>query len=400
MYFPDLCLLQLINTVNPEFAAWTEDYLTAWSVVVSRDGSVGEEETKVLTDRLFTALEKFGASRAASPWELLTWLPGITGFDREHLRMFESQRPAEAEQATNQRRLGSSTYWRYYFSFSAPQNVMSDADIQQIIELAASDYSALEARLLDSVTDNGISSRTWFEHILTRLTPGLTENSGDMVQRNLLTFFFRCSDRILPFYRERNLFFRQEDIGIDSLVTQLIQQLMSGRRRETVRFISRLFRKAEAFAWAALYLRDFLRKHSAQGTNKTEPFTAEEAEQLRLALTTRLKETRIRKELSQVPYLSIFLSAWAELAGDEVVREWACEISLTDRAFLQMLLNLRTPVSSSNRGQYLKLNLDHVSRFLGVPVRERLRDIKAQQIPALSGMTAAIEDAIRMNEEH
>ncbi|EOC1568731.1 pilA-like protein [Cronobacter dublinensis] len=400
VYFPDLCLLQLINTVNPEFAAWTEDYLTAWSVVVSLDDAVGEEETKVLTDRLFTALEKFGASRAASPWELVTWLPGITGFDREHLRMFEIQRQAEAEQATNQRRLGSSTYWRYYFSFSAPQNVMSDADIQQIIELAASDYAALEARLLNSVTDNGISSRTWFEHILTRLTPGLTENAGAVVQRNLLTFFFRCSDRILPFYRERDLFYSQEDIGIDPLVTQLIQQLLSGRRRETIRFISRLFRKAEAFAWAAFYLRDFLPKRSARGTNQTELFTAEEAEQLRLALTTRLKEKRIRKELSQVPYLSIFLSAWTELAGDEVVTEWASEISLTDRAFLQMLLNLRTPVSSSNRGQYLKLNLDHVNRLLGVPVRERFRDIKAKQIPALSGMTAAIEDAIRMNEEH
>lgn len=400
VYFPDLCLLQLINTVNPEFAAWTEDYLTAWSVVVSIDDAVGEEETKVLTDRLFTALEKFGASRAASPWELVTWLPGITGFDREHLRMFDIQRQAEAEQAINQRRLGSSTYWRYYFSFSAPQNVMSDADIQQIIELAASDYAALEARLLNSVTDNGISSRTWFEHILTRLTPGVTEKAGTVVQRNLLTFFFRCSDRILPFYRERDLFFSREDIGIDPLVTQLIQQLLSGRRRETVRFISRLFRKAKAFAWAALYLRDFLPKRSARGTNQTEPFTAEEAEQLRLALTMRIKEKQIRKELSQVPYLSIFLSAWTELAGDEVVTEWASEISLTDRAFLQMLLNLRTPVSSSNRGQYLKLNLDHVNRFLGVPVRERLRDIKAKQIPALSGMTAAIEDAIRMNEEH
>ncbi|EKK4083447.1 pilA-like protein [Cronobacter dublinensis] len=400
VYFPDLCLLQLINTVNPEFAAWTEDYLTAWSVVVSIDDAVGEEETKVLTDRLFTALEKFGASRAASPWELVTWLPGITGFDREHLRMFDIQRQAEAEQATNQRRLGSSTYWRYYFSFSAPQNVMSDADIQQIIELAASDYAALEARLLNSVTDNGISSRTWFEHILTRLTPGVTEKAGTVVQRNLLTFFFRCTDRILPFYRERDLFFSPEDIGIDPLVTQLIQQLLSGRRRETVRFISRLFRKAKAFAWAALYLRDFLPKRSARGTNQTEPFTAEEAEQLRLALTMRIKEKQIRKELSQVPYLSIFLSAWTELAGDEVVTEWASEISLTDRAFLQMLLNLRTPVSSSNRGQYLKLNLDHVNRFLGVPVRERLRDIKAKQIPALSGMTAAIEDAIRMNEEH
>ncbi|MDI7386229.1 KAP family P-loop NTPase fold protein [Cronobacter dublinensis] len=400
VYFPDLCLLQLINTVNPEFAAWTEDYLTAWSVVVSLDDAVGEVETNELTARLFTALDKFGASRAASPWELHSWLPGITGFDRNTLQLFESQQPAEAEQATNQRRLRSSIYWRYYFSFSAPQNVMSDTDIQQIIELAASDYAALEARLLNSVTDNGISSRTWFEHILTRLTPGLTENSGDVVQRNLLTFFFRCTDRILPFYRERDLFYSREAIGIDPLVTQLIQQLLSGRRRETVRFISRLFRKAEAFAWAALYLRDFLPKRSAQGTNKTELFTAEETEQLRLALTTRLKETRIRKELSQVPYLSIFLAAWAELAGDEVVTEWASEISLTDRDFLQMLLNLRTAVSSSNRGQYLKLNLDHVNRFLGVSVRERFRDIKAKQIPALSGMTAEIEDAIQMNEEH
>ncbi|EJV9473448.1 pilA-like protein [Cronobacter sakazakii] len=400
VYFPDLCLLQLFNTVNPEFASWTEDYLTAWSVVVSRDGVVGEEETKVLTDRLFTALEKFGASRAASPWELLTWLPGINGFDREHLRMFESQRPAEAEQATNQRRLGSSIYWRYYFSFSAPQNVMSDADIQQIIELAASNYDALEARLMDSVTDNGISSRTWFEHILTRLTPGVTEKAGSVVQRNLLTFFFSCSDRILPFYHKRDIFFRQEKTGIDSLVTRLIQQLLSVRRRETMRFISRLFRKAEAYVWAAIYLRDFLPQRSAQRMNKTQLFTPEETEQLRLALTKRLKEKRIRKKLSQVPDLSIFLSAWAELAGDEVVTEWASEISLTDRDFLQMLLNLRTPVSSSNRGQYLKLNLDHVNHFLGVPVRERLHDIKAKQTPALSGMTAEIEDAIRMNEEH
>ncbi|WP_265094087.1 KAP family P-loop NTPase fold protein [Cronobacter dublinensis] len=400
VYFPDLCLLQLINTVNPEFAAWTEDYLTAWSVVVSRDGLVGEEETKVLTDRLFTALEKFGASRAASPWELVTWLPDITGFDKEHLRMFESQRQAEAEQATNQRRLGSSTYWRYYFSFSAPQNVMSDADIQQIIELAASDYAALEARLLNSVTDNGISSRTWFEHILTRFTPGVTEKAGSVVQRNLLTFFFRCSDRIMPFYRERNLFYRQEDIGIDPLVTQLIQQLLSDRRRETIRFISRLFRKAEAFVWAAIYLRAFLPKRSAQSKNQTELFTVEETEQLRLALTARLNEKGLRKKLQHVPYLSILLSAWTELAGDEVVREWGRATSQNNRDFLQMLLNLRTPVSSSNRGQYLKLNLDHVNRVLGIPAREKFRELKMKQIPALSGMTAEIEDAIRMNEEH
>lgn len=399
VYFPDLCLLQLINTVNPEFASWVEAYLTKWSMVVSRDGSVDEQETAVLINKLVTALKEFGASRAASAWELQAWLPGINGFNRDTLQLFESKQPSEMEQATNQRRLGSSIYWRYYFSFSAPQNVMSDADIQHIIELAASNYDALEARLMNSVTDNGISSQTWFEHILTRLTPGITEKAGAVVQRNLLTFFFRCSDRIMPFYRERDIFYRQENTGIDPLVTQLTQQLLSVRRRESMRFICRLFRKSEAFVWAAIYLRDFLPQRSAQRMNKAHLFTPDETELLRLALTARLKEKRIRKKLPHVPYLSIFLSTWAEISDDEVVKEWARETSLNDRDFLQMLLNFRTPVSSTNRGQYLKLNIDHVNQFLGLPAREKFQEIKAKQIPVLSGMTAEIEDAILMNEE-
>lgn len=399
VYFPDLCLLQLLNTVNPEFASWTETYLTAWSVVVSRDDSVEEKVRDVMKDTLMTALKAFGASRAASAWELHSWLPGITGFNKDTLLLFDSQHPADAEKATNQRRLGSSIYWRYYFSFSAPQNVMSDADIQEIIELAASNYDALETRLMNSVTDNGISSRSWFEHILTRLTPGVTEKAGAVVQRNLLTFFFRCSDRIMPFYRERDLFYRQENTGIDPLVTQLTQQLLAVRRRETMSFICRLFRRSEAFVWAAVYLRDFLPQRSAQRMNKTPLFTDEETEQLRLALTARLKEKRLQKKLPRVPYLSVFLSAWVWLSGDDIVREWASGISLTDRDFLQMLLNLRTPVSS-DRGQYMKLNLDHVNRFLGVPARERFLEIKAKQLPALSVMTAELEEAIRVDEEH
>lgn len=400
VYFPDLCLLQLINTVNPAFASWTEAYLTAWSMVVSRDGSVDEQEKAVQLDNLETALKEFGVSRAASMWELHSWLPGITGFNRGTLQLFERQQPAEAEQATNQRRLGSSIYWRYYFSFSAPQNVMSDADIKQIIALAAKNYDALEARLMESVTDNGISSRTWFEHILTRLTPGVTEKSGAEVQRNLLKFFFRCSDRILPFYRERDIFYRQENTGIDPLVTQLTHQLLSVRRRETMRFLCRLFRKSEAFVWAAIYLRNFLPQRNAQRNNQTSLFTAEETEMLRQALTARLKEKKIRKIIPHVPYLSIFLSVWAELSGDDVVSEWASETSLADRDFLQMLLNFRTAVSSSDQGEYLKLNLDHVNRILGMPAREKYREIKAKQIPALSGMILEIEDAILMNKEH
>ncbi|WP_240771449.1 hypothetical protein [Siccibacter turicensis] len=167
-----------------------------------------------------------------------------------------------------------------------------------------------------------------------------------------------------------------------------------------MRFLCRLFRKSEAFVWAAIYLRNFLPQRNAQRNNQTSLFTAEETEMLRQALTSRLKEKKIRKIISHVPYLSIFLSAWAELSGDDVVSEWASETSLADRDFLQMLLNFRTAVSSSNQGEYLKLNLDHVNRILGMPAREKYREIKSKQIASLSGMILEIEDAILMNEEH
>lgn len=399
VFFPDLCLLQLLNTVNPAFASWTELYLTEWSMVVNRDGYVSKEEQEALAQALDQALKNFGVSRARSMWELPSWLPGINGFDDKTVRLFKSVSGADAELANSQRRLCSSIYWRYYFSFSAPQNVMSDADLQEIIKLADRSYKALETRLMESVTTNGISSRTWFEHILTRLTPLVTGKANTRVQRNLLKFFFRCSDRILPFYQSRDIFFRQEKTGIDALVTQLARQQLSASRRKAMVFIRQLFGNAEAFGWAAVYLRQSLPAGSADYLDEKTIFTVEEHEQLRQALKERLTDNSVQKKITAIPYLSGFLYAWRYIAGAETVSEWISGVILNDREFLQMLLNLRTAVSSSNLGDYLRLDLTRLSSVFGISgLAERFDQIKGRRAPDLFSMIKEVEDAISLND--
>lgn len=381
--------------MNPTLSNWVEHYLTEWSVVTTRDGHVSDDERLELTGNLTKALSCFGAIQARSVWELHDWLPGIEGFDEKTLSLFIPVSGNAQERASLQRRLASPVYWRYYFSFSAPQNVMSDADIQDILALAGSDYDALERRLSDSVTANGISSRTWFEHILTRLTPAVTAKARPCAQRNLLKFLFRCSDKIIPFYRERDIFFRRESLGIDTLVSQLIVQLKQRQPSMAMSYVSRLVRDAEAFAWATTYLCHLGRQ--ADG----DPVSRAELADLIMMIRIRLAEKSVRQKLAEIPYLASFIYAWREISYSdkekEEVRDWIAGEHLDDRAFLQMLLNMRTPVSSTELGTYLRLDLPALQQFFGATgLKARLAQIKDDDEEALRDMAAMVDEAIKL----
>lgn len=394
IFFPDLCLIQLLVTVNPALATWVEHYLTEWSIVENRDGDVSDEDQVALAENLRQALRHFGSIQARHIYELHDWLPGIEGFDDKTLRLFSSEARSNSERANAQRRLGSPVYWRFYFSFSAPQNVMSDADIKDLLTLAASNYTALERRLLNSITANGVSSRTWFEHILTRLTPVMTKSAGSHAQKNLLQFLFRCSDSIIPFYRERDLFFRPEELGLYTLASQLITQLKKRQPALAMSYISRLFRDARAFAWATCYLSVI----SRQGDG--DPVTREELSHLCLMMKIRLEDDDVRHAQAQISHLSGFLNAWRDVIGLEEMRAWVREAILDDRAFLQMLLNLRTAVSSSNLGTYLRLNMEALQNVFGITgVEKRLDHIKNVGEDTLQKMVAEVENAMKLNNE-
>ncbi|MGO8657433.1 hypothetical protein ACC771_17700, partial [Rhizobium ruizarguesonis] len=63
---------------------------------------------------------------------------------------FQTDDPRKESMTTAQRRLASPVYWRYYFAFSAPGNVLSEEEILEIVRLAAEDRDALTRRLLES----------------------------------------------------------------------------------------------------------------------------------------------------------------------------------------------------------------------------------------------------------
>lgn len=264
------------------------------------------------------------------------------------------------------------------------------------MKLAACNYAGLKKRLLESVTSNGVSSRTWFEHILTRLSPSVTVGAETSAKRNLVKFFFSCSDQVLPWYRARDIFFRQEKIGIDGLVSQLALQMITRDRRRAINFICRCFRQTRAFVWATVFLRN-IRANSAQGD---AVFTQDEITIFCTALSERLQEKHIQEKMPDVPYLATFLYAWRDIAGEQTVAQWISGVDQNDRDFLKMLLNLRTAVSSSNQGDYLRLDLDVIGTVFGITgLMERFENIKARQEASLTGMVSGVEDAILLNKD-
>ncbi|EAR8887220.1 hypothetical protein E3V29_18210 [Salmonella enterica] len=244
------------------------------------------------------------------------------------------------------------------------------------------------------MTSNGISSRTWFEHILTRLTPSVTDTAGPRAQLNLLQFLLSCSDRIIPFYRNREFLLRLEELGMDALASQLILQLKQHRPGLAMCRISRLFRDAAAYGWATIYLR------SVSLQRDGDPVSREELSDLFLMMKVRLADKGIRQDLAGLPFLNSFLYAWREIVGSQEVSDWLRGESLDDRKFMSMLLNLRTGVTCSSRGFYLRLNMDRLhDEFNVTGLEERLARIRATDDVSLKNMLDMVDEAISLNAE-
>lgn len=101
------------------------------------------------------------------------WVPGISGGLTENpVKLFARTGPQESAMQTAGKRLSSQVYWRYYFAFSAPQNVLSPQIFDQLFTLAGQPQKQQELAecLLGYIQSKNLSSRTWFEHIITQLT--------------------------------------------------------------------------------------------------------------------------------------------------------------------------------------------------------------------------------------
>ena len=371
VYLPDLSFLQLIRTTNPGLYDWIEEYLTERAVVESGDGSVSEEEQKLLEQNLLECLSHFRSSEAKSVTSLSRWVPGISGFQANIHKLFAQADDEEKAMMTANRRLGSNAYWRYYFAFSSPQNVLSPTYFDELFRKSRvpEEYPAMSRELLDRINSNGVSSRTWFEHILSQLTWPMINGHTAAECSGLLTFFFNTGDEIHARYRQRNRWFSRYDLDVNRVADRLLKRMMDDDRTKAMESRLSLTKKGTAWVWIANYIRDLLWQNGLVG-NRAEPerervLKDEELECIRHHFCERLNEGEMNSLFERDGELGGFVWAWQDIAGPESVISWISQQSDSDKAFLMLLLSLRSHIISSATGHYLALNIKDIAHLFG-----------------------------------
>ncbi|GKV93185.1 phage T7 exclusion protein [Pectobacterium carotovorum subsp. carotovorum] len=403
VYLPDLCFLQLLRVTHSAMYDWIEFYLTERAVVESGDGSISEEEQTTFQNNLLRLLAQVQSSSKNFIYKLRDLLPGITGSSLESLKLFQQTGDEYKALMTASRRLGSGAYWRYYFAFSSPQNVLPPHYFDALFRMAASEqtYPNLTKELLGRISSNGVSSRTWFEHILSQLTCPVTDKLSTAECTGLLTFFFNSGDEITVLYRQRNRWFSLSDLEVNTVANRLLRRMIRDNRDKALETLLLLATKGIAWIWAASFVRDLLWQNGMAGNRPVpEPeriLTDEELNRVRDRVRDRLFNEDLKLSLLERGELGDFVWAWKEIAGSESLVSWIKQNSIDDKAFLMLMLNLRSHIVSSATGHYLTLNIKEIAHFFGGEEEITKRLTRIEKVGKFPDQIKEINDAITLN---
>lgn len=402
-WFPDLCLLQLLRVTLPEMYYWIEHYLTEQAVVDSGEGQVSDREKAAMSNALTGILESLPAVSPLSVVTLRRWLPGIGGIRNDNPVLFSKTVHVEEQERSSGRRLSSRDWWRYYFAFSPPKNILLPDFFDELFRLAGSDPKPLllAKKLLNLVTLNGFSSRTKFEQVIDQLTPQRLSVITAAQCRGLLWFFFEYADDLVSRYRGHGNWFAMYDIELDTLVDRLLTRLLSEDRPSTLDYLSERLRNDKAVYWTAIYLRHLVWQNGMAGT-RPEPeenrvFADNELTQLCTIFCQRLDDRELSDRFIHFEDLPGFIFAWKDIGTTALVCTWVASKIRDDESFLKLLLQLRYRGLSSATGYYRALRLSDIAEFLEgeETVTQRLDDIeRSGNFPELVNQ---VRDAISFN---
>lgn len=404
VYFPDLCFLQLLRTTNAGLYDWVEEYLSERAVVAAGDGHVSDVEQAELAASLNTHLARYFPAEAHAVHALARWVPGISGWKTDSpIRLFVPTDEQENALLTAGKRLGSQAYWRYYFAFSAPQNVLSPEMLNEIFDIAGypGQQHELAERLLGYIQSKGLSSQTWFKHILTQLTTQQIETRTPEQCRGLVQFFFDFGDIMLQRYRGENDWFSLHDLDTWSVEDRLINKMQKESDEEPLAFLTTQFKNGQAWYWIAEYMRHLLWQHGRvedRAEHQQEKWIPPvQLDSLRETLTHRLNEKVITDQLASFPQLSGYIWAWRDISGVEAVRTWVQDQIRDDEAFLKLLLQVRYHGTSSAEGRYRALKLTDLADIFGDPDQIRGRVDNLRKAGPLVELAEQVEASIRRN---
>ena len=229
-----------------------------------------------------------------------------------------------------------------------------------------------------------MSSRTWFEHILTQLTTSHIESRTSVECRGLLQFFFDYGDKMLERYRAEDKRFGLQDLDTYSVADRLISRMLRDNAENALAFLTEQAQNGRAWYWITQYVRHLLWQHGMAGDTSQDQLEAwmevNTLETLRDTLGNRLKSTAITDQLSDFPLLNGYIWAWCDISGEKAVREWVNILTQADDAFLKLLLQLRDHGPRSAEGRYRTLNLANMTEIMGDvdQIKARISNIRTK----------------------
>lgn len=238
----------------------------------------------------------------------------------------------------------------------------------QLFEQAAipEKQQQLSEEMLSQINSEGSITGTWFEHILSRLTPSLIQDRHFDECEGLVRFFFNFTDIVIERFRARNPWFSLHETGINQVVMCLLKHMRDIDESRMISLLDMLIMNGDSPFWIADFMRGLIWEHGlAQNTVPlTEKLTSREnTERLRDRFAGRMNNKELRNQLLSQQSLLGYLYAWKEISSMKTVKEWVREVSSNEQRLFDLLMSLRTTVFSSVRGAYRRIDRDQVSPF-------------------------------------
>jgi hypothetical protein len=396
IYFPDLFFLQLIRVTNAGLYDWTEKYLARFFVAISGELSYGEPEQNRLADELKARLELYVSPEPASASQLGEWVPGIVEM-ADTLYLFRAGTLQREGSTLLHKRLASPTNWRYYFSFSAPQNVLPPDVLDNLLQRFGqpAERQMVAIQMLGYIREINLSPVTWYDHILNQLTARKIAQLTFSQCEGLLWFFFYYSD--MAGHLQTSLG-RREERNTSTLmeVSQLLARLLFLHRSRGLWLLRKLFLQGEARSWLVQLMRDLLWGHGIKGHQPWEPeeqfLTRDELNALCDALAMRMSTAEMRDALFSYQNLCGYLYAWREIDSEEQVYRWTGVVTADNDGFIQLLEAMRGQAWNSVIREYRALRSEDIEHFLG-PVTAVISRLKL--LLTNSRLSAAANDLLK-----
>ncbi|MDM2803521.1 KAP family NTPase [Citrobacter sp. Cpo109] len=399
VYFPDLCLLQLVRVTNPGLYDWIEKYLTKYFVSVSGELSFTDAEQNRLKEELKINLAQYVSPEPGSLDELGGWVPGIVELADETY-LFNRDAEVSNESRLNHKRLGSTAYWRYYFAFSAPQNVLPPHMLDELLFRFGipEEWEILAFELLSSIREISLTQVTWYDHILSRLTARRTATLSFKQCEGLLWFFFNFSDQVNELLRAKGRYDSGNATGLQEVCNLLIR-ILSLHRQRGLWLLRKLFLEGDARGWLAQCMRDLLWAHGIRGNRpweKEEQFlSGTEVESLREALAIRMSSKDMLNAIFSQQDLCGYLYSWRDIDSNDQVSVWITQVTLSNDGFVNLLYGLRGYAWNSVIKNHRSLRTDNIEPLLGPisTIIDRLKELCSE--PRLSAMSEDLLKALQ-----